>query len=102
MYRVNHFCRPVASLESVTVILRLLIVAHGYDAPSVNLIYFILFGRSIHQLLRHDDAPLANSALKRSELTPAVTVGITGHQPVKQLGSFQVRLLLKPVQYFAP
>ena len=29
LYRVNHFCRPVASSENVTVILRLLIVAHG-------------------------------------------------------------------------
>ena len=77
------FCRPVASSENVTVILRLLIVAHRYDAPSVNLIHFILLGRSIYQLLRHYDAPLAYPALKRSELTPAVAIGITGHQPIK-------------------
>ena len=102
LYRVNHFCRPVASSENVTEILRLLIVDNRFDVPSVSLIHFILLGRSIHQLLRHDDAPLSDSALKRSELTPVVAVGITGHQPTKQLSSLQVRLLLKPVQYLTP
>ena len=83
----NYFCRPVA---------------HRSDVPSVNLIHFILLSRSIHQLLRYDDAPLAYSALKRSKLTSAVTIGITGHQPIKQFSSLRVRLLLKPVQYLAP
>ena len=81
---------------------QLLIVARRSDVTEVSLIHFILFGRSIHQLLRHDDAPLPDPALKRSQLAPAVTVGITGHQPIKQLGSLRVRLLLKPVQYLAP
>ena len=70
VYRVNHFCRPVASSEYVTESFQLLIVGNKCDVPSVSLIHFILLGRSIHQLLRHDDAPLAYPALKRSELTP--------------------------------
>ena len=44
LIRDNYFCRPVASSENVTDILRLLIVAHRYDAPSVSLIHFILTG----------------------------------------------------------
>ena len=59
-----------------------LIAAHRSDVPSINLIHFILLNRSIHWLLRDDDAPLADSALKRSQLTPAVAIGITGYQRV--------------------
>ena len=102
LIRDNNFCRPVASSKNVTESFQLLIVACRSDVTEVSLIHFILFGRSIHQLLRHDDAPLPDPALKRSELAPAVTVGITGHQPIKQLGSLRVRLLLKLVQYLAP
>ena len=50
--------------------------------PACCLIHFILLSRSIHQLLRYDDAPLAYPALKRSQLTSAVTIGTTGHQQV--------------------
>ena len=64
--RDNDFCRPVASSENVTEIFAALIVAHRCDVPQVRLIHFVLFGRSIHQLLCNDDAPLAYSALKRS------------------------------------
>ena len=61
---------------------------HRSDVTEVSLIHFILLGRSIHQLLRHDDAPLPDPALKRSELAPAVTVGITGHQPSSNSAAF--------------
>ena len=79
-----------------------LIVAHRCDVTQVCLIHFTLFGRSIHQLLRHDDAPLAYPALKRSQLTPTVAAGAASHQPIKQLGGLRVRMPLKPVQYLAP
>ena len=65
------------------------------DITQVCLIHFTQFGRSIHQLFRQDDPPLAYPALKRSQLMSAVTAGITGHQPVKQLGSLRVRMLLE-------
>ena len=80
--RDNNFCRPVASLENVTKSFQLLIIAHRCDVTQVCLIHFTLFGRSIHQLLRHDDPPLAYPALKRSKLTPTVSVGIACHQPI--------------------
>ena len=102
LLHVNLICRPVASLENVTKSFQLLIVAHRYDVTVVSFIHFTLFGRSMHKLLRHDDAPMAYPALKSSRLTPAVTTGIASHQSIKQLGSLRVRMLLKPVQYLAP
>jgi len=85
---------PVASSEYVTEIFAALIVAHRCVVTVVSLVHFTLFGRSIHQLLRHDDPPLAYPALKRSQLTPAVTSRIASHQSIKQLGSLRVRMLL--------
>ena len=66
LLRVNHFCRPVASLDFVTESFAALIVAHRCDVTVVSLVHFTLFGRSIHQLLRYDDTPLAYPALKGS------------------------------------
>ena len=60
-------------------VLRLLVDALDSDVPLVNLNYFILLRRSIHQLLRND------AALKCPQLTPAITARLTGHQPIKQI-----------------
>ena len=40
---VNHFCRPVASLEFVTEIFAALIVAHRCEVTVVCLVHFVLF-----------------------------------------------------------
>ena len=57
---------PFSVLEAQTDLFQqsVLIDAHRSEAPSVDLIHFTLFGRSIHQLLRYDTEPLAYSALQ--------------------------------------
>ena len=47
---------------------------------------------------RHNTAPLADSAPQRPQLTPAVTLRVEPDQPVHQLRSGRVRLLLEPAQ----
>ena len=50
----------------VSLFQRQFIISYLYLTTHSSLIHFTLFGRSIHQLLRHYDSPLANPALKRS------------------------------------
>ena len=59
---------PAFCLIAVTECFQILIVSHRCDVTQICLIHFTLFGRSIHQLLRHDDAPCSDLPSVRSSV----------------------------------
>ena len=99
---VNYFVRLLPHLKMLPSFWRLLIDAHRSDVAQSFLIYLILFSRSIHGPVGHHSTPLLDSELQGSKLTPAVAIRAASYQPVHQLRSSHIGLLLQPLQYQTP
>ena len=70
---------PVASPMNVTKSLKLLVSADRGD-----LLRFATFETGVHELPRHDRAPVLDPALERPQLTVGEPAGVSGLEPFEQ------------------